>query len=64
MTSSIGLPYINIAVAESADHLVRSLDVTLCKRCVHFKSVYINVAEPNHTETNTYIVQLANGLVT
>ena len=34
MTSGIGLPYINIAVAESADRLVRSFDVTLCKHCV------------------------------
>ena len=34
MTSGIGLPYINIAVAESADRLARSFDVTLCKHCV------------------------------
>ena len=31
MTSGIGLPYINIAAAESAVLLVRSFDVTLCK---------------------------------
>ena len=30
-TSGIGLSYINIAVAESADRLARSFDVTLCK---------------------------------
>ena len=35
MTSGIGLPYISIAVAESADHLARSFDVTLCKHCVN-----------------------------
>ena len=35
MTSGIGLPYINIAVAESADRLARSFDVTLYKHCVN-----------------------------
>ena len=30
MTSGIGLPYINIAVAESAVRLARSFDVTFC----------------------------------
>ena len=37
MTFGIGLPYINIAVAESAVRLARSFDVTVCKHCVHFK---------------------------
>ena len=35
MTSGIGLPYINIVAAESADRLARSFDVTLCKHCVN-----------------------------
>ena len=47
MTSGIGLPYINIAVAESADCVARSFDVTLCKHCVRFKRVPVNVAESN-----------------
>ena len=47
MTSGIGLPYINIAVAESAVLLARSFDVTLCKLQV----------------VQTQIVRLANGLL-
>ena len=48
MTSGIGLPYINIAVAESAVRLARSFDVILCKLQVR---------------ANANIVRLANGLV-
>ena len=47
MTTGIGLPYINIAVAESAVRLARSFHVTLCKLQVR---------------ANTNIVRLANGL--
>lgn len=48
ITSGIGLRYINIAVAESADH---SFNVTLCKHCVRFKRGCINMAEPNRAGT-------------
>ena len=47
MTSGIGLPSINIAVAESAVRLVCSFHVTLCKLQVR---------------ANANIVRLANGL--
>ena len=57
MTSGIGLPYINIAVAESAVR-VRSFDVTLCNL---FASKDLRKLQLQ-VRANANIVRLANGL--
>ena len=46
---------LNIAVAESADHLAHSFDVTLCEHCVRFKHGHMQTRQnrtalrPTHT---------------
>ena len=57
MTSGIGLPYINIAVAESAV-CARSFDVTLCNAFASndLRKLQLQV------RANANIVRLANGL--
>ena len=57
MTSGIGLPYINIAVAESAVR-ARSFHVTLCNA---FASKDLRKLQLQ-VRANANIVQLANGL--